>query len=170
VKPGGWKRHVLNAARQARPACAFKLTARPRPSNASRRPATSTTHTSSLTITAPPASTYPLTILVVQAAIQALIRSAAAYLSTTQGHEPTLPRRCHRAAARSTTTRFYPVPLRDCWSTPPVSLRHDTTVIHADRGWCSCTREEDFAGQNLLLPETRVTHHQTHPQQTAHAR
>lgn len=50
-----------------------------------------------------------------------------------------------------------------------MSLRHDTTVIHAERGWGSCTREEDFAGQNLLPPETRVTQIPIHPQQTAHA-
>lgn len=43
-----------------------------------------------------------------------------------------------------------------------MSLWHETTVVHAERGWCSCTREEDFAGQNLLPPETRVTHHPTH--------
>jgi hypothetical protein len=69
---------------------------------------------------APPASTYPLTILVVLAAIQALIRSAAAHTprrrllhhSRASSCSPRPPRRRRRE------TRICPAPSRDCWTTP----------------------------------------------------
>lgn len=97
-----------------------------------------------------------------QAAAQALIRAAATYLlpspptTTSTTRERPLALRVHSAVRRNTT--------RICTSTrlpgdtsSRVSLRQQTPSVHAERGWGSCTREEDFAGQNLLLPEIRFT-------------
>lgn len=120
--------------------------------------------TSAIPITAPaapPALTYPLTILVVQAAIQALIRSVARHHPRRLLHrrERPLALRVHRAAAPLQHAHL-PCTLACLLDrTARVQLRRQTPTVHAERGWGSCTREEDFAGQNPLLPEIRSTSH-----------
>lgn len=67
------------------------------------------------------------------------------------------PLRSHRAAAAATRAL--------CLQPRVIAGRHlrhtaaSNDLVHAERGWCSCTREEDFAGQNPLLPETCSTLH-----------
>ena len=64
--------------------------------------------------------------------------------------------RVHRAVRR-TTTRICTFTRSLDNNSSRVRLRQQTPSVHAERGWGSCPREEDFAGQNLLLPEIRFT-------------
>ena len=88
------------------------------------------------------------------ASARSIVATSAANTSTTRDRPLAL--RVHRAVRR-TTTRICTFTRLLGDTSSRVRLRQQTPSVHAERGWGSCTREEDFAGQNLLLPEIRFT-------------